>query len=88
VTGVYEPDDSSLYEAGSDSITVVSQHLSTTTVNAPTTQITFGNDVTIAAEVTSASGTPIGVVRFTGVPGGPIDVAVVGGGAEGPLGGD
>jgi hypothetical protein len=82
VTAVYEPDANSSYDAGSRSITVVAQPESTTTVTAPTTTITFGNDVTIEAVVASASGTPTGVVRFTGVPGGPIDVAVVGGLAE------
>ncbi|MGK0424771.1 MAG: hypothetical protein ACJAZD_002294, partial [Ilumatobacter sp.] len=80
VTARYAGD--SVYAAGSDTITVVAGYESTTTVTAPTTTITFGNDVTIAADVASASGTPTGVVRFTGVPGGPIDVAVVGGHAE------
>ena len=82
VTASYEPDEFSSYDAGSHSITVVAGYESTTTVTAPITTITFGNDVTIAADVASASGTPTGEVRFTGVPGGPIDVAVVGGHAE------
>ncbi len=80
ITTTYAGD--AFYESGTASITVIAGFESTTTVTGPTTPIVYGNDITIVADVASTNGTPTGVVRFDGLPGGPTDVVLAGGRAE------
>jgi hypothetical protein len=74
ITVDYAGDDR--YAANRSSITVTAGSPSSTALSVSQPSNVFGNPATLTADVTSLDGVPTGVVRFNGLPGGSVDVAL------------